>query len=257
MNSNEKEDFINFLSCKEFEKSKFDWDELCSKYNLKPQEIFSKKNSKYTVIDENGNETCSVYTISNGNAFSCPSLKRKACTVPCYGLKGCYTWNSSIRNNTFQRLILKFAPINWIFEGVKHLATSKQMKEGNKLRELRLNAVSDLTQEMADKMLILAKMIEKDADLQEVIIFTYTKNASEIDAETWKKIENQSNFTVNASQTVNPIYKGGNCYIAVTEDFFETIEETETVKKCNCEINCKDCRYCYSDNDYIIFCKLH
>ena len=81
-------DKLSFIN----EVSSDNWDEMVDKYGIRYGDVFSK-NTKYTIETENGKE-CSCYTISNGNAFDCPALKQGKCNVPCYGLKGCYRWDT-------------------------------------------------------------------------------------------------------------------------------------------------------------------
>lgn len=233
-----------------------EWIGLCCRYGIAFKDVFST-NSKYTietVTEEKTTRECCVYTISNGNAFDCPALHRKACNVACYGLKGCYRWDSAKFNKEFQRLVLLFAPVEWLFQAIKHLATNTNCKEGNKLRFVRLNEVSDLTQELFEKVLRLCKMLESDETTANVVVFTYTKQGGAID---FTEAGKQRNLIINTSQTLNPVYTGGNVYIAVDKEYFDAIVESDTVKKCNCEINCTDCGLCYEDGGYIIFCLIH
>lgn len=233
-----------------------EWIGLCCRYGIAFKDVFST-NSKYTiktVSEEKTTRECSVYTISNGNAFDCPALHRKACNVPCYGLKRCYKWDSAKFNKEFQRLVLAFAPVNWLFEAIKHLATNTNCKEGNKLRFVRLNEVSDLTRELLEKIINLCKLLESDKATANVVVFTYTKQGGAID---FTEAGKQRNLVINTSQTLNPVYEGGNVYIAVDKEYFDSIVESDKVKKCNCEINCTDCGLCYEDGGYIIFCLIH
>lgn len=233
-----------------------EWIGLCCRYGIAFKDVFST-NSKYTieeVVDGKTTRECSVYTISNGNAFDCPALHRKACNVACYGLKGCYRWDSAKFNKEFQRLVLLFAPVEWLFQAIKHLATNNNCKEGNKLRFVRLNEVSDLTRELLEKIINLCKLLELDETTANVVVFTYTKQGGAID---FTEAGKQRNLIINTSQTLNPVYTGGNVYIAVDKEYFDAIVESDTVKKCNCEINCTDCGLCYEDGGYIIFCLIH
>lgn len=239
-------DKINFIK----EINDKNWDEMVKKYDIKYRDIFTK-NRKYTIKTENGKE-CSCYTISNGNAFDCPSLKENKCNVPCYGLKGCYRWDTPKINKEFQRLVLEFAPNEWLFDAIKHLATSKRIKEQNRLSELRLNEVSDLTQVLLDKMLKLCTMLLYDDATRHIKVFTYTK--MELD---FQKASKQSNIAINTSQAINPVYPNGNVYFVVDEETYDNIEENEYIKKCNCDIACKYCGYCYEDNGYFIYAKIH
>lgn len=227
------------------------WYEMVKKYNIKYKDVFSK-NRKYTIITKNGKE-CSCYTISNGNAFDCPSLKAGKCNIKCYGLKGCYVWNDSKVNKEFQKCILKYASVEWLFDAIKHLATSKRMKAGNRLTELRLNEVSDLTQVMLDKMITLCEKMLLDDATKHIKVFTYTKMAN-LD---FHKASIMPNLCINTSQAINPIYENGNIYFAVDEATFDNIIENDIVKKCNCEIACKDCGYCYTDGGRFIYAKIH
>lgn len=233
-----------------------EWIGLCCRYGIAFKDVFST-NSKYTietVTEEKTTRECSVYTISNGNAFNCPALHRGACNVPCYGLKGCYRWDDAKTNKEFQRLVLAFAPVSWLFEAIKHLATNTRCKDGNRLRFVRLNEVSDLTRELLAKIITLCKLLESDESTANVVVFTYTKQGGAID---FTEAGKQRNLVINTSQTLNPVYTGGNVYIAVDKEYFDSIVESDTVKKCNCEINCTDCGLCYEDGGYIIFCLIH
>ena len=69
--------------------------------------------------------------------------------------------------------------------------------------------------------------------------------------------EKLQNLCINTSQAINPVYKGGNIYFAVDEATFDSIKENEIVKKCNCDIACKQCGYCYKDNGFFIYAKIH
>lgn len=227
------------------------WYEVVKSFGIKPKDVFSK-NSKYTIATENGKE-CSCYTISNGNAFDCPSLKLGKCNVPCYGLKGCYRWDTPKINKEFQRKVLENAPIEWLFEAIKYLATSKRMKQGNRLTELRLNEVSDLTQAMLDKIVDLCLMLLLDDETSHIKVFTYTKMAH-LD---FREASLLSNLCINTSQAINPIYENGNIYFAVDQKTFDNVVENDIVKKCNCEIACKDCGYCYSDGGKFIYALIH
>lgn len=231
-----------------------DWEEAIKPYGIKEADVFSS-NSKYTVKDENNTDACCVGTISNGNAWECPALLRGGCNVPCYGLKGFYTMYDSPKiNKHFQRLILQYAPVEWLFSVIKNRATNTRCKDGNRLRFVRLNEVSDLNQRLLDKTVKLAKMLKEDKATEHIIIFTYTKQGH-LD---YSEASELSNLVINASQCINPVYEGGNVYIAVTEEFFNSIVETDIVKKCNCDIACVDaCGLCYEDGGYIIFCKIH
>lgn len=244
-----KTEFIN----EHKESTNVDWNAVAKEYGIKPRDVFYT-NTKYTTKDENNKDQCSVYCVSNGNAFDCPSLKRGACNVPCYGLNGCYVMYDDVKiNKEFQRIVLKIAPIEWLFDAIKYLATSKRMKKGNLLRFFRLNEVSDLTQELLDKICDLCDLLYEDVETRHIVVFTYTKMGI-LD---FSRVAKMQNFVINTSQTVNPVYKGGNVYIAVTQEYFDKIVETDIVKKCNCDIACTECGYCYEDGGYIIFCLIH
>lgn len=239
-----KMEFIN----EHKESTSVDWDTVVKEYGIKPRDVFYH-NTKYTTDDG-----CPVYCVSNGNAWNCPALCRGACNVPCYGLKGYYVMEDNVKiNKEFQRLVLKLAPITWLFECIKYLATSKRMKKGNLLRFFRLNEVSDLTQELLDKICDLCDLLYADPETRHIVVFTYTKMGI-LD---FSRVAKMPNFVINTSQTVNPVYHGGNVYIAVEQEYFDQIVETDIVKKCNCDIACTECGYCYKDGGYIIFCLIH
>lgn len=248
------ENKLNFIGNVAVDLETKDWETVVDQYGIKNADVFSA-NSKYTVLDENNKKECCVGTISNGNAWECPALLRGACNVPCYGLKGFYTMYDTPKiNKNYQRLILQYAPTEWLFSVIKDRATNKRCKKGNRLRFVRLNEVSDLNQRLLDKTVELCKMLLNDAETRHIVVFTYTKQGH-LDFTEASKL---SNLVINASQCINPVYKGGNVYIAVSEEFFNSIEETDIVKKCNCDIACVDaCGYCYKDGGYIIFCKIH
>ncbi len=227
------------------------WDAMVEKYGIKYADIFTK-NRKYTIETEDGKE-CSCYTISNGNAFDCPALKQGKCNMPCYGLKGCYRWDTPKINKEFQRCVLEFAPLEWLLEAIKYLATSKRMKKGNRMTELRLNEVSDLTQSLLDKIVRLCILMMLEDETSHIKVFTYTKMAN-LD---FTEASTLPNLCINTSQAINPIYANGNVYFAVNKDVFDSIVETDTVKKCNCEIACKDCGYCYEDGARFIYALIH
>lgn len=227
------------------------WDEMVAKYNISFNDVFSK-NTKYTIETKDGKE-CSCYTISNGNAFDCPSLAQGKCNMPCYGLKGCYRWDTPKINKEFQRCILKYAPINWLHDAIRHLATNKRMKKGNRMTELRLNEVSDLTQSLLDKIVKLCIAMLMDDKTNHIRVFTYTK-MSHLD---FTEASTLPNLCINTSQAINPVYKDGNIYFAVDKATFDSIVENDTVKKCNCEIACKDCGYCYTDGARFIYALIH
>ena len=234
---------------------KYDWQEIVNYYDIKDADVFTYDLSKYTTDDENGYDQCCVGTISYGNAWDCPALLRGACNLDCYGLDGCYVMYDDVANHKeFQKNLLKFAPIEWLFGVIKRRATNKRLKKGNVLRFIRLNEVSDLTQRLLDKVCRLCRMLLSDEATKHIIIFTYTKQGH-LDFTEASKL---SNLIVNASQCINPVYKGGNVYIAVEKEFFDNIVETDIVKKCNCDIACVDtCGLCYEDGGYIIFCLIH
>ena len=234
------------------EVSSENWDEMVAKYDIKYKDVFSK-NTKYTIETENGKE-CSCYTISNGNAFDCPALLQGKCNVPCYGLKGCYRWSTPKINKEFQKCILKYAPISWLYDAIRHLANNKRMKQGNRLTEVRLNEVSDLTQELLNKIVTLCILLAYwHKDTSHIKVFTYTKMAN-LDFSVAKKLPN---LCINTSQAINPVYENGNIYFAVDEATYNNIEENDVVKKCNCEVACRDCGYCYSDGGLFIYAKIH
>lgn len=229
------------------------WYEMVEKYGIKYADIFTK-NRKYTIVTEENGKECSCYTISNGNAFDCPALKQGRCNVPCYGLKGCYRWDTPKINKEFQRYVLQYAPVSWLYDAIRHLANNKRMKKGNRLTEVRFNEVSDLTQSLLDKIVTLSIMLAHyHEDTRHIKVFTYTKMAN-LDFSMASKVPN---LCINTSQAINPVYENGNIYFAVDEATYDSIEENDVVKKCNCDIACKKCGYCYEDNGFFIYAKIH
>lgn len=245
MQGNDKISFIKEVNAS-------NWDKMVEKYEIKYGDVFSK-NKKYTIVHEDNSKECSCYTISNGNAFDCPSLKQGRCNMDCYGLKRCYKWDAPKTNKEFQRKVLKYAPNEWLFDAIKHLANNKRMKQGNRLTEVRLNEVSDLTQSLLNKTTNLCELLQDDNKTKHIQVFTYTKMAN-LD---FSQAQTLSNLCINTSQAINPIYENGNIYFAVDETTFDSIIENDVVKKCNCDIACKHCGYCYKDNGYFIYAKIH
>ncbi len=238
-----KTDFIQSVNAN-------NWYDMVKRFDIKYKDVFSK-NRKYTIETDNG-KACSCYTISNGNAFDCPSLKLGKCNMNCYGLKGCYRWNTPQINKRFQQKVLQYAPNEWLFEAIKYLANSTRIKECNRLTEVRLNEVSDLTQTLLDKWCNLCEMLLKDEATSHIQTFTYTKMSLD-----FSKASELSNFCINTSQAINPIYENGNIYYIVDKTTYDSITENDIIKKCNCEIACKDCGMCYKDNGKFIYAKLH
>lgn len=245
-------DKLGFIS----EINAHNWDEMVKKYGIKYGDVLTT-NKKYRIFvgEKNGRKQyeCSCYTISNGNAFDCPSLKQGRCNVPCYGLKGCYKWDAPKINKEFQRKVLEFAPLSWLFDAIKHLATNKRMKKANRLTEVRLNEVSDLTQKLLDKTVALCMLLAHNQKTSHIKVFTYTKMAN-LD---FTMASRMPNLCINTSQAINPIYENGNIYFAVDEATYDNIVENDIVKKCNCDIACKKCGYCYEDNGFFIYAKIH
>ena len=252
-----KQEAIAFLQGKEAKNQSVDWHKVVSDFQIKPKEIFSNvsKYTETTVVDGKKHHNCCVYSISNGNAWDCPALKRGACNIKCYGFKGRYVFPTPRINKEFQRLVLKFAPVEWLFEASKHLATNTRMNKANRLRFIRLNEVSDFDQALLDKSIEWADMLHSDAKTRHIGVFGYSKQNGEVD---FSQVGEMQNFCINASQTLNPLYEGGNCFWCVSEDFYNSVEETEQVRKCNCDIACVDaCGICYKDNDCITLEKFH
>ena len=224
--------------------------EFFDSLGIKPMDVFTRFNSKYTHKNEDGKDRCSTYTISNGTAWDCPSLHLGLCKMDCYGFKGSFTWSDTKINKKFQGLILKIADANWLFNAIKHCATNKRLAKGNELKALRLNEVSDLDQEMLDKFCDVCEMLLADEETKHIKVFTYTK-MFHLD---FSRVATLSNFCVNASESEEPLYEGGNCFNAKTHEEMERVVETDTHKKCNCDINCglDFCGFCYEDNGFII-----
>ena len=253
-----KQEAIAFLQGKEAKNQTVDWKEVITKFDIRPKEIFSNV-SKYTntyFVGEKKVKECCVYSISNGNAWDCPAYCRNACNIKCYGFKGNYVRYSSPKiNKEFQRLVVKFAPVEWLFEVSRHLATNTRMKKENRLRFIRLNEVSDFDQPMLDKAIDWADMLHSDAKTRHTRMFAYTKQNGAVD---FSQVGEVPNFCINASQTINPLYEGGNCFWCVSKEFYDSVEETEQIRKCNCDIACVDaCGICYEDNDCITVEKFH
>lgn len=252
MNKGQKEAFVRRFAHRTVEFTQTEWDAIVVEYNIGFNDIMNNNNSKYAFKDENGKDKSFVYTMSNGNAFDCPALKGHRCNVPCYGLKGSFTWSTTKINKRFQGIILNFAPLEFIFEAIKHFATNKRMNPLNRLRFFRINEVSDFTEDLFDRILVLAKMLYSDVDTKHIRIFGYSKMNLD-----WSKVLEHPNLTINASQTVDALYKGGNTFIAVNKEFYDSIVESEFVRKCDCEVNCHNCELCYENNGLVIFCLIH
>lgn len=252
MNKGQKQAFVRKYAHRTDEFTEKEWAIIQKEYNIKPNDIMNNNNSKYAFKDDNGKEKSFVYTISNGNAFDCPALKGHRCNVPCYGLKGSFTWNDTKVNKAFQGLILNLAPVKFLFDVVKHFATNSRMNPLNRLRFLRINEVSDLTESLFNKILVLCDLLYSDVDTRHIRVFGYSK--MDLD---WNKVLEHPNLTINASQVLNPLYLGGNVFIAVEKEFYDSIVETDIVRKCDCETNCHKCELCYSNNGLVIFCLIH
>ena len=117
--------------------------EFFDSLGIKPMDVFTRFNDKYTHKNEDGHDRCSTWTMSNGNAWECPALALGLCDMDCYGLKGTFVWNDVRRNKHFQGLVMQIADANWLFEAIKTCATNKRLAKGNELLALRLNEVSD------------------------------------------------------------------------------------------------------------------
>lgn len=217
---------------------------------IKAIDVFSRKNEKYTHPNENGNPRCSTWTISNGNAWDCPAHKLGLCKINCYGFNGTFRWDIVKTNKRFQGLIMQIADANWLFEAIKECATNTRLAKGNELKALRLNEVSDLTQELLNKWCDVCEMLLVDKATRHIKVFTYTK-MYHLD---FSRVAKLSNFCINASESEVPLYEGGNCFNAKKPDEMASIQENEVVKLCNCEINCglDFCGHCYQDNGLII-----
>lgn len=224
--------------------------ELLNSLGIKPLDVFSRKNDKYVHNDEDGNPRCSTWTISNGTAWDCPAHHLGYCKINCYGFHGSFTWDNTKLNKKFQGLVMQIADANWLFESVKYGATNTRLAKGNQLLAVRLNEVSDLTQELLDKWCDVCEMLLADPSTEHIKVFTYSKMYN-LD---FSRVAKLSNFCVNASETDKPFYEGGNCFNAVEKEELDSVEETETVKICNCDINCglDHCGHCYQDNGLII-----
>lgn len=229
--------------------------EFFDSLGIKPMDIFTRDNSKYTHLNEDGNPRCSTWTISNGTAWECPALALGLCKIPCYGFKGTFTWDVVKTNKYFQGLVMRLADADWLFWAIKTCATNKRLAKGNELLALRLNEVSDLTQPLLDKWCDVCEMLLNDESTRHIKVFTYTK-MHHLD---FSRVAKLPNFCVNASESEVPLYEGGNCFNARTKTEMDNVIETDTHKKCNCEINCglDFCGYCYEDNNLIIDEELH
>lgn len=224
--------------------------ELFDSLGIKPMDVFSRFNKKYTHKNENGDKRCHTWTISNGTAWECPALKMGNCKMNCYGFNGTFTWDDVKTNKHFQGLVMKIADANWLFEAIKTCATNTRLAKGNELLALRLNEVSDLTEDLLDKWCDVCEMLLADPQTKHIKVFTYTK-MYHLD---FSRVAELSNFAINASESDKPLYEGGNCFNAIEKEELDSIEETDTVKVCNCDINCglDYCGYCYEDHNYII-----
>lgn len=224
--------------------------EFFDSLGIKPMDVFSRNTDKYTHKDEDGNDRCSTWTMSSGTAWDCPALAIGNCNLPCYGFKGRYKFDNVTTNKHFQGLVMKIADANWLFETIKHCATNKRLAKGNELMALRLNEVSDLTQPLLDKWCDVCEMLLADEETKHIKVFTYTK-MYHLD---FSRVAKLPNFCINASESEEPLYEGGNCFNMKTAEEMADVVETETHKKCNCEINCglDFCGYCYEDNGFVI-----
>lgn len=252
MNASQKKEFVKKFGHRTTEFSEKEWEKVCNEFSIKFTDIMNNDNSKYAFLDANGKEKSFVWTISNGNAFDCPALKSNRCNVDCYGLKGCFSWNPTKVNKRFQGIILNLAPLGFIFDVIKHFATSKRMNPLNRLRFLRLNEVSDLTESLYNRVLVLCEMLYSDAETKHIRVFTYSKMNLD-----FQKVLEHPNLTINASQTLNSLYLGGNTFIAVDKEFYDSIVETDIIRKCDCTVNCHNCELCYANSGLIIFCLIH
>ena len=217
---------------------------------IKPMDVFTRFNKKYTHKNENGDKRCSTWTMSNGTAWDCPALHLGLCKMPCYGFEGFFGMDDVKTNKHFQGLIMNIADATWLFETIKYCATNKRLAKGNELVALRLNEVSDLTQPLLDKWCDVAEMLLADEETRHIQVFTYTK-MFHLD---FSRVAKLPNFCINASESEEPLYEGGNCFNAKKTEEMADIVETERVKVCNCEINCglDFCGHCYKDNNLII-----
>ena len=230
-------------------------EEFFDSLGIKPMDVFSRDNKKYTHLNEDGKPRCSTWTISNGTAWDCPALALGLCKIPCYGFKGTFTWDDVKRNKHFQGLVMNIAPAKWLFGAIKYCATNNRLAKGNELLALRLNEVSDLTQPLLDKWCDVCEMLLDDEETRHIKVFTYTK-MFHLD---FKRVARLPNFCVNASESETPLYEGGNCFNAKTKDEMDKVVETDIHKKCNCDINCglDFCGFCYEDNGLIIDEEFH
>ena len=252
MNKGQKQAFVRKFAHRQEEFSESEWNNIVKEYNIKPNDVMGNINSKYQFVDETGSTRSFVYTMSNGNAFDCPALLSGRCNVPCYGLKGSFTWNDTKVNKAFQGIILRLAPVKYLFDVIKHHATNKRKNKYNRLRYFRINEVSDLTEALFNRILELAEMLYSDAETKHIRIFGYSKMNLD-----FSKVLEHPNLTINASQTINSLYLGGNTFIAVDKEFYDSIVETDVIRKCDCTVNCHNCELCYSNNGLIIFCLIH
>lgn len=252
MNREEKFNFIKIHSSRKVEFSLSEWNNIKKEYHIGYNDIMKNINSKYQYINKDNKVRSFVYTISNGNAFDCPALCSGRCNMDCYGLKHTFTWDTTKINKEFQRIVLNYMPLSELFSCIKYHATCSRKNQGNLLKVLRINEVSDLTNELFNRLLALCDMLYSDKETKHIKVFSYSK----MDLN-WNEVQKRKNLTINASQTINPLYRGGNTYIAVDKEFYDNIVETDVIKKCNCETNCHNCELCYSDNRLIIFCLIH
>lgn len=224
--------------------------EFFDSLGIRYMDVFSRGTDKYTHLDEDGNERCSTWTMSNGTAWDCPALAIGNCKIPCYGFEGRYRMNNVQVNKHFQGLVMNIADAEWLFEAVKHGATNTRLAKGNNLVALRLNEVSDLTQPLLDKWCDVAEMLLADPKTKHIKVFTYTK-MYHLD---FSRVAKLPNFAINASESDEPVYEGGNCFNAVKPEKMKDVVETDTDKICNCDINCglDFCGHCYEDNGLTI-----
>lgn len=223
------------------------WEEIVDQYGIKYADVFNC-NSKYTITKENKPKEKHIYCISNGDASDCVPRLNGVCTIDCYAKKGHYHSNSTKLNKLFQRVILQKAPLEWLIGAIKYF-NAKQPRL--RLQALRINETNDLTQELLDKTVELCKLLQ--IEQLDVVVFAYTK-MYDLDFSEASKLPN---LAINTSESLKPVYSGSNCFIAVSEDEWNSIQETDTIKRCNCEMGCyEECGYCLKDNGYILYEKL-
>lgn len=223
------------------------WEDVVDQYGIKYADVFNS-NNKYTDRDENNVIHRDIYCLSNGDASDCIPRLSGVCKIDCYARKGHYHGNNTKINKMFQRIIYQKAPLEYLISVIKYF---NQKQERLSMNYLRINESNDLTQELLDKTVELALLLKKEQ--LNVKIFGYTKRY-DLD---FSEVAKLDNFVINTSERFKPVYSGGNCFIGVTEDEYNKIKETETVKLCNCGKSCyKSCGYCLKDNGFIIYEKL-